>query len=400
MPNLADLDLRKQIRRNLKLDTRIAILGDNNNPARVRVPGRSSYVYVRYPASDNNTASLGWPTIVKMVVNITEAPGTPVVVGYDLEGELAVLTVSGKALETNGTPAGAGVVNNPVNQWVDLGYSPYLRTQPLGANAPLYVAVMPFKYVDSAKIWHDFNGVDGGVDLSSYRPGSTNQWCLAGLFLKTDDTVEVVASTAQDLSEPLTADDIQECITGSTDLSIFIGCWQLKYGQTVMADSDLFIDGRQWINIPALDHTYILIRDEKAQNTAGGTFTSGAWQTRTLNTEASDAGGYASLSSNQITLAAGTYRVTIRCPAYLCDQHQARLYNISDSAVTLIGTSEYSPAGGAVPTASIIMGRFTITASKIFEVQHRCTTTRATDGYGIAANFTTEVYTIAEIVRE
>jgi hypothetical protein len=116
---------------------------------------------------------------------------------------------------------------------------------------------------------------------------------------------------------------------------------------------------------------YINIQDQQAQNTNGGTFTSGAWQTRVLNTEASDTGGYASLSSNQITLAAGTYECFIICPAHHVNRHQARLYNITDAAVVLTGTSEYEGANQTASTnKSIISGRFTLAASKVLEVRY------------------------------
>lgn len=149
---------------------------------------------------------------------------------------------------------------------------------------------------------------------------------------------------------------------------------------------------------------YIHIRDEKAQNTSGGTFTSGAWRTRDLNTEVSDTGGLATLSSNQITLQPGTYRCLISAPAYSVDRHQARLYNITDSTVTLLGTSEFSQAITTNPdhstNKSIITGRFTLTSAKVIEVQHRCQTTYATYGFGIMSNLSTEIYTIAEFWRE
>ena len=150
-----------------------------------------------------------------------------------------------------------------------------------------------------------------------------------------------------------------------------------------------------------LGTAYILIREEQAQNTAGGTFTSGAWRTRVLNTEVTDTGNNASISSNQITLASGTYRAHILVPAYFVDQHQARLYNASDGAVVLLGTSEYSPSSGAGwVTPSVIVGRFTLASSKVLEVQHQCAVTQATNGFGKAANFTTEIYTVVQLERE
>lgn len=141
---------------------------------------------------------------------------------------------------------------------------------------------------------------------------------------------------------------------------------------------------------------YIEIRDEKAAGTDGGTLTLGAWRTRTLNTEHSDVGGHATLASNQITLAAGTYLAEIHCPARAVAFHQARLYNITDSATTLVGTSQESGTGSGQTAFSIITGRFTIAASKVFEVQHRSSATGTTTGFGSANNFgEVEVYTVA-----
>jgi hypothetical protein len=141
---------------------------------------------------------------------------------------------------------------------------------------------------------------------------------------------------------------------------------------------------------------YIEIRDQKAAGTDGGGFTSGAWQTRDLNTEHADAGGHASVAANQITLAAGTYECDIEAPAGVCNAHQAKLYNVTDAADTLIGTTEYTGNGNTNYTRSRITGRFTIAAQKVFEVRHQCQTTKATDGFGNSANFgVTEIYTVA-----
>lgn len=154
------------------------------------------------------------------------------------------------------------------------------------------------------------------------------------------------------------------------------------------------------INVRRRVQDYILIRDEKAQNTEGGTFTSGAWRTRTLNTEVVDTGNHAALASNQITLEAGTYRVWISCPAINVARHQARLQNITDGTTLLVGTSESSAAASTVTSRSLIEGRITLSAQKVLEVQHQCQTTGTTTGFGLASNFTTEVYTIVELIRE
>lgn len=170
-------------------------------------------------------------------------------------------------------------------------------------------------------------------------------------------------------------------------------------------DTEQWVDASPSASAPSGGTDYILIRDQKASNTAGGNFSSGAWQTRTLNTEVHDTGGHASIASNQITLAAGTYRARIMAPAFLVDRHQAKLYNITDSADVLIGTSEFSSSGSGTSSHSVIMGRFTIAAAKVLEVQHQCGTSNAAgNGFGVAAGgaftVTNEVYTIVELERE
>lgn len=154
------------------------------------------------------------------------------------------------------------------------------------------------------------------------------------------------------------------------------------------------------LKVSLLESDYVCVRDKKSQNTAGGTFTSGAWRTRDINDEQADPAGIASIASNQITLAAGTYRCWIICPSYRVDRSQARLYDTTGSAVLVVGTSMYSLNTNQIVVHSIVAGRFTLTSQSVLEVQHRCETTTATNGLGIEANFTDEIYTIAKFLRE
>ena len=165
-------------------------------------------------------------------------------------------------------------------------------------------------------------------------------------------------------------------------------------GQTELDEAD-FEDLRYPVGGRAT--SYALIRDEKTVGTDGGTFTSGAWQTRDLNVKATDASNFATLSSNQITLAAGTYRLRASAPAWEVSLHQARWQNVSDGVTVALGTSE-NTAG--VQTRSIVAARFTISSGKTFELQHQGLATRSTDGFGVAAGFDTEVYSEVELWRE
>jgi len=145
---------------------------------------------------------------------------------------------------------------------------------------------------------------------------------------------------------------------------------------------------------------YVCVRDVKASGTDGGTFTLGAWRTRDINDEQADTANICSIAANQITLAAGTYRCLILCPANRVAGHQAQLYNVSDTAVVLVGQSSYCGSAVAVVTMSSVTGRFTLAAEKVLEVRHRCVETKATEGFGAARSFGDEIYTIAEFWRE
>lgn len=140
------------------------------------------------------------------------------------------------------------------------------------------------------------------------------------------------------------------------------------------------------------------LQDRKSQGTDGGGAISGSFNKRTLNTEVTDDRIGSTLASDQFTLPAGTYWADIRVPGYDCNGHQAKLRNVTDGADTLIGSPERSNSNDPSTTWSVIRGRFTIAGTKTFEVQHRIDTS-ALSANGLAANFTTEIYTDVFITK-
>jgi hypothetical protein len=140
------------------------------------------------------------------------------------------------------------------------------------------------------------------------------------------------------------------------------------------------------------------LSDVKAANTSGGTFTSGAWQTRTLNTTGGDT-SFLTLSSNQFILQPGTYNIHSSAPAYLTGRHISKLRNITDSSDALTGSSSYSN-GDTSNMITIIDGQITITVPKTYEIQHSAQTTSSTNGFGVAANLgVSETYTQVRIEK-
>lgn len=137
-----------------------------------------------------------------------------------------------------------------------------------------------------------------------------------------------------------------------------------------------------------------IIEDQKSSGTNGGTFTSGAWRTRDLNTIVANDKSIVSLFANQFTLKPGTYKINATAPAFNVNFNQIRLYNITDSVNVKLGSSFDCNGASSISTLAC---KFTITETKTFEIQHQCSTTFAVSGFGRAASIDTEIYTRVEI---
>lgn len=148
------------------------------------------------------------------------------------------------------------------------------------------------------------------------------------------------------------------------------------------------------VNIPSLtdddafaDQLFHAI-DQKSSGTDGGTFTSGAWQKRTINTVLTNEIAGASLSSDEISLPAGTYFIEARAAVRAVSENALRLYNVTDAAEILAGQSELN--SGTMTIFSGLSGRFTIAGTKTIRLEHRCQNTVATIGFGdaVGSSFT------------
>ena len=160
--------------------------------------------------------------------------------------------------------------------------------------------------------------------------------------------------------------------------------------------------GANLTGLSRLFSSYAIIADQKAANVDGGTFTTGDWRTRDLNTELIDPDGIVSISSNQFTLQAGTYFIEAHAPAYRVNRHMAKLYQTSGTPADIaFGTGQYANSTYLGHTDSIVRARVTISSATTYEIRHQCSATQDTNGFGNGANFgTTELYTVVEIFKE
>jgi len=131
---------------------------------------------------------------------------------------------------------------------------------------------------------------------------------------------------------------------------------------------------------------YALIAEWQQSGTDGGTFNSGSWVTRVLNTVAFDTIGVV-LAGNAFTLPRGVYEIDGHAPAWEVNRHMVRLYDVTNGVAVLWGTSEITQSrqDAIVHTQSrsFVRGRVYVPAPTAYRLEHRCQTTVANVGLGL-----------------
>lgn len=129
------------------------------------------------------------------------------------------------------------------------------------------------------------------------------------------------------------------------------------------------------------------LQQRQSSGVSGGSATAG-WNVRTITTEVTDEIGSTLSGGNTFTLPTGTYEIDASVPGYRVSEHQASLYNLTDTSIPIVGTSERSvpssPVG--ITTRSLIKGRFTIASQKSFQIWHFIGTSFPDEGLGFPTN--------------
>lgn len=146
--------------------------------------------------------------------------------------------------------------------------------------------------------------------------------------------------------------------------------------------------------------------DMKLTGTGGGAGTNSAWTKRDITNLVYTNLTGASLSSNEITLPAGTYYADITVPFMIVGEVATRLAKVSDSSVLLNGTSEYlgtSNTDSDIGQQSVIRGTFVLPASTAVKIEYYKTNnhnTVAAESLGQPGTYTgPAMYTTAYFVK-
>ena len=168
-------------------------------------------------------------------------------------------------------------------------------------------------------------------------------------------------------------------------------------------NNDLDAQVSQWIGAGFEKNRICYAKEARNQNTSGGTFTSGAWYIRQLNTisttgtTSSASCPFATIAGHRVTIDAGKYEIWGAAPANGVTGNMLRLYNNTAGSQVLTGTAGYSD--NQTNVQSFVTGVINPTASTQYQLEHKCNASQATTGYGNASNQASETYAQI-IIRE
>jgi hypothetical protein len=143
---------------------------------------------------------------------------------------------------------------------------------------------------------------------------------------------------------------------------------------------------------------YAIFCDQKTLGTDGGTFTSGAWRVRDLNTTIANTDTTnIALGTNEFTLQTGNYYIQWQAIAGAPNMsaHQSGLHDASSFVQMGKSMRNWTATGDSCGFARVTPGSATT-----YTIQHQCQTTTSTTGFGWAADFAVEIYTVVEIFKE
>lgn len=155
------------------------------------------------------------------------------------------------------------------------------------------------------------------------------------------------------------------------------------------------VDGSLLTNVKPI---YVLVENAQSQNVDGGATSTGSFNDLILNTKTTDQSSIASLSSNHVTLPAGTYIVRGFWPVYMASTGVAatQLYDVTNAAILIKGPGRY--VKGDVNMDIPITGLIVLSGSAALAWQYRVSVSHA-QGQGIAGTFNTEHYAQLEFIK-
>jgi hypothetical protein len=257
-----------------------AVLGDGQG--NVSLPGNSNWYYYREVySSDANGTVYSAPSIALAAgKNLPEESGTEIIISF--WGEIAVVDgIDPIRYSANGKNARALNPQSAYNKFVLMEYAVIGYAVPVGTQTTptMEVYIKPFYYVNEDGDYKTAG--DAQVDLTSKIPaavGGLDQHVIVGLFLKSDNTFELVSSTPKLKTDTLThTTDVVEVFAGASARAMPIRTWRVYTGQTLLSITDEFSDIRLWLPTMRRKHNFTATVAPTANDDIDLNYEVGSW---------------------------------------------------------------------------------------------------------------------------
>lgn len=134
---------------------------------------------------------------------------------------------------------------------------------------------------------------------------------------------------------------------------------------------------------------FAVFAEQQPANTNGGDFNAGSWALRGLNTVVYDPNGIGSIVANKVRLQSGIYRYEAEATCFRVLQSRLRLYNYTApgevaGSYSLSGHEQIGSDNANIIDRSV--GEFELTVQSDIGIEHRCSSSYAGSGRGVAAN--------------
>ena len=314
------------------------------------------------------------------------------------------------------TAASTNTVNTTTNLGTSTATGSVTVTSSTGNNAIISEATSSDAGVMSTEHHDKLDGIDANaIDGSTLNANNLSSGIIPDARLPNPALIDIIgnADTATQLASArniagVSFDGTQDISLNNNAITNGAGYITNVSGQnyntlanlpTIPTNNNQLSNGAGYVTSGGEFSAYAVVGDQKGATTDGGTFSSGAFRVRDLNTEFTDPHGIVSVSSNRFHLGAGSYMIVAAAPCYNTYRHVAMVWDVTGSSNAIQGQTSFNANGMSV---CWMIGRVSFSGNRSYEIQHRCENGRTTIGFGVAHDYGgfNAVYTLVQIFKE
>ena len=253
---------------------------------------------------------------------------------------------------------------------------------------------MAIRFGNSNDVSIDYDSTNDRAEIVTSDGASIEIDSDNDLICEADDDITLIAGDDLFIKHGTAASN-ESMITCNSDGSIQLYCDNTERLRTTTTGVDIF-GSLQNVGVGT---AVAVLREVQSHATDAGTFSNGADRVRVLNTEQHDGEAFCSLdtSTGEFTLPSGTYLMYFQAMGFDIGLHRCKI--VTDGGTDkLFGDNAASNASYPNQQVSGGFGVVTNASTEGYFLKHRCTTTRATNGFGKDCNFASEEEFYSQVI--